>query len=162
MAQFNIRLETIKAGELVDMGSITGPLDDNVRALFQQMADSFRDRFSTRVARCRPGMTVGDRRAISDGRVITGPQALTLHMVDSLGYLEDALCEAERLAGIHGAEVVLFQRTGYPTRSIYSIVPNVPLQGDLIPVSYPGLERSKLPTFLYIWQPDPTLSKVGR
>jgi protease-4 len=162
MGQVSVAFESIKSGELVDMGSITEPLDDNVRALFQQMADGFRDRFAVRVARCRPAMTVGDRRAISDGRVIAGPQALALHMVDSLGYLEDALCEAERLAGIQGAEVVLFQRRGYPTRSIYSIIPNVPLQGELVPASYPGLERSKLPTFLYLWQPDPTLTKGGR
>jgi protease-4 len=161
MAQFNIQFETIKAGELVDMGSVTGPLDENVRKLFQQMADGFRDRFVTRVAGLRPSMTEGDRRVISDGRVLAAPQALALHMVDALGYLDDALCTAEALAGICGAEVVLFQRTGYPTRSIYSIVPNVPLQGDIVPVSYPGLDRSKLPTFLYLWQPDPTLTKLG-
>jgi protease-4 len=161
MAQFNLRVETIKSGDLVDMGSVTAPLDENVRKLFQQMADGFRDRFVARVARARPAMTEGDRRLIGDGRVIAAPQALGLHMVDALGYLDDALCEAERLSGIAGAEVVLFQRTGYPGRSVYSIVPNVPLQGDLLPVSYPGLERSKLPTFLYMWQPDPTVTKLG-
>jgi protease-4 len=161
MAQFSVRFESIKAGELVDMGSVTAPLDDNVRRLFQQMADGFRDRFSARVALYRPRMTEGDRRVIADGRVLAAPQALALHMVDSLGYLDDALCEAERLAGVGGAEVVLFQRSGYPTRSIYSIIPNVPMQSEIIPVSYPGLDRSKLPTFLYLWQPDPTLMKQG-
>ena len=32
---------------------------------------------------------------------------------------------------------------------------------EAIPFSYPGLERSKLPTFLYLWQPDPTLTRQG-
>jgi protease-4 len=161
MAQVNVRTETIKSGSLVDMGTVTEPLPDDVRLLFQQMADGFRDRFTTRVVQARPAMTEGDRRVVFDGRVIAAPQALALHMIDSLGYLDDAICDAERLAGIGGSEVVLFQRTGYPTHSIYSIVPNVPLQGDLIPLSYPGLDRSKLPTFLYLWQPDPTLTKLG-
>ncbi len=163
MAQVNVRVETIKSGPLVDMGTVTEPLSDDVKLLFQQMADSFRDRFTARVARHRPSMTEGDRRVIADGRVLIASQALALHLVDRLGYLDDAIDEAERLAGIqHGrSEVVLFQRAGYPTHSIYSIVPNVPLQGDLVPFSYPGLERSKLPTFLYLWQPDPTLSKLG-
>ena len=161
MAQLNVRVETIKAGPLVDMGTVTEPLPEDVRKLFQQMADGFRDRFTGRMAAARPAMTQGDRRVVADGRVLAATQALTLHMIDALGYLDDALCDAERLAGIAGAEVVLFQRTGYPTRSIYSIVPNVPLQGDLIPLSYPGLDRSKLPTFLYLWQPDPTLIKLG-
>jgi protease-4 len=161
MAQFNVKFETIKAGPLVDMGAVTEPLSDDVRKLFQQMADGFRDQFTSRVAAARPAMTQADRQVIADGRVVAAPQALALHMIDGLGYIDDALCEAERLAGIQGAEVVLFQRTGYPTRSIYSIVPNVPLQSDVIPLSYPGLDRSKLPTFLYLWQPDPTLLKLG-
>jgi protease-4 len=161
MAQFNLRVESIKAGPLVDMGSVMEPLPDDVRKLFQQMAEGFRDRFARRVWTTRPAMTEADRRVIADGRVVAAPQALALHMIDTQGYLDDALTDAERLAGIAGAEVVLFQRTGYPTRSIYSIVPNTPLQGDLIPLSYPGLDRGKLPTFLYLWQPDPTLTKAS-
>jgi protease-4 len=83
-----------------------------------------------------------------------------LHLIDGHGYLEDAITEAERLAGIGASEVVLFQRAGTPVHSIYAIAPNTPLQGELIPFSYPGLERSKLPTFLYLWQPDPTITRI--
>jgi protease-4 len=161
MAQFNVRVETIKAGPLVDMGAVTEPLPDEVRKLFQDMANGFRDRFVRRVSAGRPAMTEADRRLVADGRVVAAPQALALHMIDAHGYLDDALADAERLAHVTCAEVVLFQRSGYPTRSIYSIVPNVPLQGDIVPISYPGLDRSKLPAFLYLWQPDPTLMKLG-
>jgi protease-4 len=161
MAQLNVRFDPIKAGEKVDMGTVATPLPDDVRRLFQEMADGFRDRFLTRVSQCRPAVTVGDRRAISDGRIVAGPKALALHMVDRLGYVDDALVEAERLAHAPGAEVVLFQRKGYPVHSIYAIVPNTPLQGEFIPLSYPGLERAKMPAFLYLWQPEPTLSRAG-
>jgi protease-4 len=161
MALFNVRVDTVKAGPLVDMGTVTEPLPDEVRTLFQQMADGFRDQFSSRVAAARATMTEADRRLIADGRVLAARQALSHHLIDALGYLDDALAEAEKLAGQSCSEVVLFQRAGYPTRSIYAIVPNVPLQGELIPVSYPGLDRSKLPTFLYLWQPDPTILKLG-
>lgn len=161
MAQLNVRVEAIKAGDKVDMGTVTGPLDDETRKLFQDMADGFRDRFLTRVAQSRPLMNDPDRRAIADGRIVDATHALTLHMVDSLGYPDDAIAEAERLAGLAGAEVVLFQRQGYPVRSIYATVPNVPLQSELLPFSYPGLERSKLPAFLYLWQPDPTMTRLG-
>jgi protease-4 len=161
MAQLNVRVEPVKAGELVDMGSVTGPLSDDARRLFQDMADGFRDRFAARVARHRPAMTPADRAAIGDGRIVAAPRALALHMVDALGYPDDAIAEAERLSSAAGSEVVLLQRAGHPGRSIYAIVPNVPLQSELIPFSYPGLERSKLPTFLYLWQPDPTITKLG-
>lgn len=161
MSQLNVRVEPIKAGELVDMGTVTAPMPDATRALFQEMADGFRGRFVDRVTRCRPMMTPADHKSIADGRIVAAPRALALHMIDQLGYVEDALAEADRTVGLSNSEVVLFQRAGHPTRSIYAIVPNVPLQTDLIPISYPGLERSKLPTFLYLWQPDPTITRAG-
>lgn len=161
MAQVNVRVEAVKAGALVDMGSVTAPLPDDVRQLFQDMANGFRDRFTARVAFHRPTMSLADRKAVADGRIVAGPKALGVHLVDELGYPDDAIAEAERLAGVGGSEVVIFQRAGYPVRSIYATVPNVPLQSELIPISYPGLERSKMPTFLYLWQADPTLSRIG-
>jgi len=161
MGQAGVKLDTVKSGPLVDMGSVTDRLPEETKVLFQQMTDGFRDRFTARVARARPLMTAGDRTVIADGRVMPASQALGLHLIDALGYLDDAICEAERLAGCGGSEVVLFQRSGYPTHSIYSIVPNTPLQGEAIPASIPGLDRTKLPTFLYLWEPDPTFTKVG-
>jgi protease-4 len=37
----------------------------------------------------------------------------------------------------------------------------VPLQGAGLLPSLPGLDRSKLPTFMSIWQPDLTIEKMG-
>ena len=161
IATFNITVEAIKSGEKVDMGTVTTPLDDKTRELLKEMVEGYAERFRSRVALRRPGMTPRDRETVFDGRILTAPKALALHAVDKLGYLEDAIADAEALIGPCGAEVVMFQRAGLPIHSIYSITPNTPLQGDLIPFSYPGLERSKLPTFLYLWQPDPTLVKTS-
>ena len=55
---------------------------------------------------------------------------------------------------------MIFQRKGYPAHSIYAITP-APVDGQLVPLSLPGLDRAKLPTFLYLWQPDPTLLRLG-
>jgi len=106
-------------------------------------------------------MTPADRQAIDDGRVVTASKALSLKMIDRIGYLDDAIAEAEALARTSASEVIQYQRAGTPTRSVYAIGTNVPIQGDLIPFSYPGLDRSKLPTFLYLWQPDPTVMRQG-
>jgi protease-4 len=65
------------------------------------------------------------------------------------------------LGGVTGAEVILFHRTGYPAHSLYAITPTPAPLNEAIPFSYPGLDRSKLPTFLYLWQPDPTLPRLG-
>ncbi len=161
MAQLNLTADPVKAGPLVDMGSVTSPLDDEARRLLQELVDGFRDRFRDRVAERRAGMTPQDRALIDDGRVVSAPRALALHMVDRVGYVHEAIAEAEGLAGAGDSEVVLFQRAGYPAHSIYAITPNTPIQGEIVPFSYPGLDRSKAPTFLYLWQPDPTVSRQG-
>ena len=163
MAQLNLTADPVKAGPLIDMGSVMNRLDDGPRELLQELADSYRDRFRDRVAERRPAMTAADRAAIADGRVVGAAKAKALHLVDALGYVHEAIAEAEALGGIGGSEVVLFQRSGYPTHSIYAITPNVPIQGEIVPFSYPGLDRAKAPTFLYLWQPDPTiLRQAGR
>ncbi len=163
MAQLNLTADPVKAGPRVDMGSVLAPLDDETRQLFQDLVNGFRDRFRERVAKRRPGLTADDWKTIEDGRVVAAPAALAHHMVNRLGYVHEAIAEAERLSGATGAEVVLFQRPGYPTHSIYAITPNAPIQGDIVPFSYPGLDRSKAPTFLYLWQPDPTVFRqAGR
>jgi protease-4 len=163
MAQLNLTYDAVKAGPLIDMGSVTAPLDEPTRKLLQEIVDSFRDRFRDRVAVRRPKMTADDWKAIDDGRVVPASKALALHMVDRLGYVHEAIAEAERLGGLSGSEVVIFQRSGYPTHSLYAITPNAPIQGDIVPFSYPGLDRSKAPTFLYLWQPDPTIFRqAGR
>jgi protease-4 len=159
MAQLNVRIDPVKAGDRIDMGTVIGPLSDPDRALFQQMADGFRDRFHARVATTRPGMSVRDRQTISDGRIVTASQALAIHMIDGLGYIDDAIAQAEHLARTPGTEVILLQRQGYPARSLYAIAPSTVPTSELIPFSYPGLERSKLPMFLYLWEPDPTIVK---
>jgi protease-4 len=140
---------------------LSSPLSEGAEALLREMVDSFRDRFRERVTERRPSMTAVDWSTLGDGRVVSAIKARSLHMIDRIGYVHDALDEAERLAGISGSEVVLFQRKGYPTHSLYAITPNSPIDGQMIPLSYPGLDRAKVPTFLYLWQPDPTLLRLG-
>ena len=157
MAQLNIVYDPIKSGDLVDMGSVTGPLSDASVGLLGAMVDGLQGRFLERLAELRPSMTAEDRATVADGRIVLGDAAVDLHLADRTGYLPDAIAEAKALAGITDAEVVLYQRSGSLARTLYGVAPNTPLQGDLLPFSYPGLDRSKLPTFLYLWQPDPAL-----
>lgn len=157
MAQLNLVADPVKSGAKIDMGTVTAPLDPETRTLLQAMADAYRDHLLRRVQQRRAAMTVHDRQVIGDGRVVLAAQALALHLVDRLGYLHDAIAEAEHHSGVAGAEVVLYHRAGYPAHSLYAIAPSPAALNEIIPLSYPGLDRSRLPTFLYLWQPDPTL-----
>jgi protease-4 len=160
MAQLNVVSDPVKAGSRIDMGTVTGPLEPDTRELLQEMAGEFHQRFLDRVARRRPGMTAADRQVLKDGRIVSAPRALGLHMVDRLGYLHDAVSEAESLAGVADAEILIYHRAEAPIRSLYAISPSPAQLREAIPLSYPGLDRTKLPTFLYLWQPDPTVPRT--
>lgn len=161
MAQLNVTTDPVKSGPRIDMGTVTDRLDEATRAMIQKMADAYRDHLQDAVRRRRPAMSDRDRQAVADGRVVLASQARDLHLADRLGYLHDAIDEAEHRANVSGAEVVLFHRAGYPAHSLYAITPSPAPLSEAIPVSYPGLDRSRLPTFLYLWQPDPTLPRPG-
>jgi protease-4 len=161
MSVQNITASTIKSSERVDMGSALRELTDDEKALFKQIVDGQATQFRTHVAQRRPSMTADDFAEINDGRIVAASRALQLHMIDRFGFLDDAIDEAERRSGCCGAEVVLLQREKLPCRSMYAITPNTPIQTALMPLSIPGLERSKLPTFLYLWQPDPTITRLS-
>jgi protease-4 len=161
MAQLNLVADSVKSGAKIDMGTVTAPLDDESRAMLQQMADAYREHMERRVKQRRAGMSARDFERVKDGRVLLASQALALHLVDQMGYLQDAINLAERAGGVSHAEVVLYHRSGYPVHTMYAITPDPPALNEAIPFSYPGLDRSKLPAFLYLWQPDPTLPRLG-
>ena len=58
-------------------------------------------------------------------------------------------------------EVVLYRRANDPASSVYAVTANIPLQGAGLLPNLPGLDRSKLPTFLSVWQPELTMEKLG-
>ena len=119
------------------------------------MADEFHARFRNVVLKARPDV---DPKLAStfDGRIFTARQAQELHLIDQIGYVDDAVEIAQSMAGVPCANVVFYRRKDDPALSQYSITPNTPLQKGIIPINVPGLDRSKLPTFLYLWQMEPS------
>ena len=161
MAQLNVVSDPVKSGENIDMGTVTRVLDDNMRPLLQKMADSYREHLERKIKERRTTMTAQDQQTLKDGRIVVASEGLALHLVDRIGYLHDAIALAEQISGVSNAEVVLLHRTGYPAHSLYAITPSPAPLTESLPFSYPGLDRTKLPSFLYLWQPDPTLPRLG-
>jgi len=184
MAQFNIIGVPVKAGTQVDIGSPIRRMPAQSRELLQTMADQMHARFRDSVLASRPLSLVaatsahpmanagGDASNIApvgggltqtdlfDGRVILAPQALSIGMVDSIGYLDDAiaLAASHSTTGRGGpVRTVMLHQKRDPVQSIYGITPNRGIQGDILPIDIPGLNRAKLPTFLFMWQPDPAM-----
>ncbi len=158
MAYFNVEAVPIKSGRFTDLGSPVEPMPEEGRAILQQVADEFHARFRQVVRQSRPQHDAS-RQEDFDGRVFTASQALERRLIDSIGYLDDALATARELGRSPSARAVLLRRAHEPARSPYATTPNAPVQGGLFPMSIPGLDRSQLPTFLYLWQPEPTFER---
>ena len=160
MAQFNIIGAPIKSGKKIDIGTPISPLDDESRQLLQSMADAFHDRFRKVVLDGRPQVNSNDATNF-DGRVYTAEQAVERKLIDRVGYLSDAIDAAAGVAGCGRSAVAFYHRPNDRAHSLYSQTPNIPLQGGLIPLSIPGLDRTRMPAFLYLWQPEPTMEKLS-
>ncbi len=107
MDRIGIKSHVLKTGKFKDSGSPLRRLSHEDRAMLQSVIDSTHEQFVQAVARGRK-LPIQQVRAIADGRILSGEQALNLRLVDRLGTLQDAIEEAGRLSGIEGEpEVVL-------------------------------------------------------
>lgn len=104
-----IDFETIKSGELKDIGASDKPLSEEERAILQSVTDEAYGQFTASVAESR-GLDIEQVRSLADGRVYTGQQAKELGLVDVLGNFETALAEAEKLADIENPAVLEFKQ----------------------------------------------------
>ena len=160
MLQFNVMALPVKSGENIDLGSPVKAPTEEQRAILEAMAHEFHTRFRGIVTESRGGMLPGGEE-VFDGRVFTANQAIELNLVDSIGYVDDALQTVRDMTGAYEARVVLYHRCNDRGRSVYAITPNAPLQSSLFPFSIPGMDRTRMPTFLYLWQPEPGMDKLG-
>ncbi len=162
LEHYQILSVPVKAGPNIDMGSPLRELGDERRAMLQKMADEYHRHFKQVVKRARPSIDT-TLSSTFDGRVFTATQALNRRLIDQVGYLDDAVETARRLAGVGDAKVAMYHRCSDRARSPYAITPNIPLHTSALPLSIPAFDRTKMPTFLYLWQPEPTMEKmVGR
>jgi protease IV len=97
---------TIKAGEFKDTGSPTRPMTPTERAYLQGLVDNMHTQFIHSVATGRK-MKDEDVRALADGKVWTGEQALPLKLVDQIGDFRAALEDTAKSVGIKGEPTVV-------------------------------------------------------
>jgi len=149
LEKIGVSASYIKSGQYKDMGSPFRSLSPEERAIFQELIDRLYGRFVTLVARERR-LDEARVRAFADGRVYTAAEALSLGLVDRIGYLEDAIALARESAGIAEAKVVAYHRPRQYRATIYSAADPPPTASgvaDLARMVFSG------PRFLYLWWP---------
>ncbi len=92
---------TLKAGEFKDTGSPTRPMTLEDRAYLQALIDDMHRQFIHSVAVGRK-MKDKDVRALANGKVWTGQQAVPLKLVDQIGDFQAAIDDTAKAVGIKG------------------------------------------------------------
>src|SRR5207249_10158147 len=123
LQKIGVEASAIKSGAKKDIGSPFRPMTEDERAIFQSMINGFFSRFLEVVTKGRKALPADQLKLIADGRVLTGPQAVQLGLVDQVGYLDDGIAAAKQLAGLADARVVMYVRPGTYKNNIYSQAP---------------------------------------
>jgi len=151
LQKIGVEASAIKSGAKKDIGSPFRPMTDDERAIFQTMINGFFSRFLDVVSKGR-SLPPDQLKAISDGRVLTGPQALQLGLVDQVGYLDDGIAAAKKLAGLSEARVIMYARPDAYRNNIYSLTGGGGLE-SLARLDLMNLMHGASPQFLYLWMP---------
>ena len=106
MDKIGMKAFTLKTGKYKDVGSPVRTMSDEDKAMLQSVIDSTHGQFVKAVAEGRK-LPLEQVKALADGRIYSGEQALALKLVDNLGTMQDAIEEAGKLAGIKGEPHVI-------------------------------------------------------
>jgi protease IV len=96
-----LKPEVLKVGEFKDTGDPRRDMTPAERAYMQSLIDNMYGQFVQAVADGRHAKTE-DIKAIADGRVWTGKEALSLHLIDQIGDFQNAIDDTAKSVGIKG------------------------------------------------------------
>ena len=140
-----LKPELLKVGEFKDSGDPTRELTPAERAYMQGLIDNMYGQFVNAVADGRHAK-VSDIKAIADGRVWTGEQALNLHLIDQIADFRSAVDDTAKSVGISGEPVLV-----HPERNRQSLLDL--LFGDVsqyLPTKEKLLDQQT--GFYYLWK----------
>jgi protease IV len=96
-----LKPEILKVGEFKDTGDPSREMTPTERAYMQSLIDNMYGQFVQAVADGRHAKKE-DIKAIADGRVWTGQEALGMHLIDQIGDFQAAVEDTAKSVGIKG------------------------------------------------------------
>lgn len=103
MQKVGVKMNTIKTGELKDIGSPYNEMSDEEKEVLQGIVNQAFDSFKNDVQTFRGEKLNQEKFAeILDGRILSGRQALDIGLIDETGTREQAIMKAAALGEIEG------------------------------------------------------------
>ncbi len=139
MEQWNAFGAVIKSGARIDMGTPLRKMNADEKAMLTAMAEEYHANFKQVVVRSRPRIAAD--APVFDGRVMAPRQALEAGLIDQVGDLGQAIDCARQLANVPADAVVLYRPAGRSATSEYDVLPNRPIDTNMVPINIPGLAQ---------------------
>ncbi len=155
MDKIGVGVEVSKSGVNKDIGSPFRPATPEEQSLMNAMTDELGKRFSDLV-RLHRHAGAAALAEIATARVFLAERAVSLGLVDAIGYMPDALQEARKRAGLPDtARIVIYRRTENPNDNIYNPVTSYEggRPGALLDLGLPRISPSHQAGFYYLWLP---------
>ena len=119
MDKLGIDNQTITSGKFKDTGNPLRDMTDEDKEILADIVTEFYNNFIQRVTQIRP-VTEEDLAIIGDGRVVTSTMGKKYHLIDDVGYFEDALTKMGSLAEVDNPTVIMYRRQGENIGGFYS------------------------------------------
>jgi protease IV len=150
MQKVGVAANTIKSAEHKDIGSPFRAMTPEERRIFQSVIDELQRQFVAKVVE-RRRIPDDAARTLADGRIYTAQQALAHRLVDSIGYVPDAIDAAKRTAGVSEAKVIVYKRPREYRATYYAQARTE--AGALDAFAQFAATAGVGPKFLYLWAP---------
>lgn len=154
MEKLGITTKALTSGPMKDMASPFKPLDEADQQVLQAVVTEFYGRFLEVVTAGRPALNAEKVKALADGRIYTGTQAVSNGLADAAGDMKDAVDLAKKRAGVKAAKVVMYGRPWGYRANVYSGSPLGGTQVNLLNITPPDVAAWLRPQFLYLWTGD--------
>ncbi|OGG97184.1 MAG: hypothetical protein A2508_09150 [Candidatus Lambdaproteobacteria bacterium RIFOXYD12_FULL_49_8] len=102
--KLGLKMETIKAGKNKDIGNMFRPMSEEERQLLSGVLSDVHDQFIGAIVENRP-LSEAEVRALADGRIFTGRQALEAKLIDGLLGFEEVVSLITAEVGLERAEL---------------------------------------------------------
>jgi protease-4 len=121
LKKIGVSFYTIKSGKYKDMGSISRPLTNEERAIFQNIIDESYNQFLKVVSEGRNN-PLDQLKNLAQGQVFTGIKAKEVGLIDEIGDLEDTIALVKKDLNLKGEPKIITHKRRV---SFFSLLENV-------------------------------------
>lgn len=151
--KIGVSVEVSKSGRNKDMGSPFKEDSKEQTKIINSIVNSYANRFKSLVLNHRK-IADKNKDAIFSAQIFSADQAVTNNLIDSTGYLDNAIDKACELAKIpHTASVVAYKQKNYPNDTLYNQMDTKVVNPTIINLEDMNILPPKA-GFYYLWYPS--------